>query len=62
MGKEKHPNMYGDYKICCSCKESSDIIENNRHYCASCYFRCVLGKTIEEYEKELKERELKHCD
>ena len=52
----------GHYKICCSCKESSDIIEKQKSYCASCYFRCVLGKTIEEYEKELKERELKYCD
>ena len=43
MQKEKHPNMYGDYKICCSCKESSDIIENNKHL-------------IEAYDEKFKTR------
>lgn len=60
MQKEKHTNMYGDYRTCHKCKKSADIVEKNKDYCASCYFIYVIGKPIEEYEKELKERELKY--
>jgi hypothetical protein len=52
----KHPNIYMDYRTCCKCKNSADVVEGSKDYCASCYFVHVIGMPIEEYEKKLKER------
>jgi hypothetical protein len=49
--------MYGDYRTCFRCKKSADIVEKGKDYCADCYFICIIGKPIEEYERELLERE-----
>tara|TARA_R100001015_G_C4442445_1_gene35559 strand:+ start:38 stop:220 length:183 start_codon:yes stop_codon:yes gene_type:complete len=54
--KGKHPNIYMDYRTCCKCKNSADVVEGSKDYCASCYFVHVIGMPIEEYEKKLKER------
>jgi len=53
--KGKHPNIYMDYRTCCKCKNSADVVEGSKDYCASCYFVHVIGMPIEEYEKKLKE-------
>ena len=57
-------NIYGDMTTCCRCKKKADVVEKGKHYCASCYFICFNGETIESYEKrknELEERRrIKH--
>ena len=50
-------NMYGDYRICCKCKNKADIVEKSKDYCAECWFRYFSGESIEEYEKRNNELE-----
>lgn len=52
-------NIFGDIRICCRCNKKADVVERSKDYCASCYFICFVGETIESYEKrknELEER------
>ena len=53
-----------DDRDCIRCKNKADVVEKGKDYCASCYFICFIGETIESYEKrknELEERRrIKH--
>ena len=55
----RHPNIFMDYRTCCKCKNSADVVESSKNYCASCYFIHVIGMPIEEYEKQQNELEEK---
>tara|TARA_X000001388_G_scaffold35168_1_gene24761 strand:+ start:859 stop:1038 length:180 start_codon:yes stop_codon:yes gene_type:complete len=49
-------NMYGDpKKPCCvkNCNVKADLVENGHHYCCEHYSIKILGKTLEQIEKEL---------
>ena len=51
-----------DDRDCIRCKKKADVVEKGKDYCASCYFICFIGETIESYEKrknELEERRKK---
>lgn len=55
-------NIFGDMRTCIKCKNKADVVEKGKDYCASCYFICFIGETIESYEKrknELEERRRK---
>ena len=52
-------DMYGDpKKKCCICEKGADLKEGNRYFCCDHYATNILGKTMEEIEKELKGYEL----
>ena len=53
-----------DDRDCIRCKKKADVVEKGKDYCASCYFICFIGETIESYEKrknELEERRKEKC-
>ncbi len=51
--------MYGDVRTCQTvskgkvCNEDAKLVERGRDYCCDCYSRVILGKTMEQIEKEL---------
>ena len=48
--------MYGDpKKPCCVCKKGADLNERGKRYCADHYALYILGKSMSQIEKELKE-------
>jgi len=52
-------NIFGDVQTCIKCKMKADVVEKGKDYCASCYFICFIGETIENYEKRQNELENK---
>lgn len=46
-----------DDRNCIRCKKKADVVERGKDYCASCYFICFIGETIEGYEKRINELE-----
>ena len=51
--------MYGDpKKKCCACENGADLKEGTRYFCCDHYATNILGKTMEQIEKELKGYEL----
>lgn len=50
-------NIYGDETICCVCKFHADVIENNKHYCAECWFNKFSDIPFEEVDRQIKEHE-----
>ena len=46
--------MYGDpKKPCCVCGKGADLRENTKYFCCDHYAINILGKTMEQIEKEL---------
>ena len=52
-------NIFMDDRDCIRCKKKADVVEKGKDYCASCYFICFIGETIESYEKRKNELEEK---
>ena len=50
-------NIYGDYKVCIKCKNHADVIEGTKNYCVECWFEHVEGKSFNEVNKRLKDKE-----
>tara|TARA_R100001244_G_scaffold75317_1_gene60055 strand:- start:1233 stop:1400 length:168 start_codon:yes stop_codon:yes gene_type:complete len=52
-------NIYGDYRLCKKCGMKADVVENGIDLCAECWNKKMTGKTIDEFGKELDEKENK---
>ncbi len=50
-------NIYGDYKVCIKCKDPADVVEKTKNYCVKCWFEHVEGKSFNEVNKRLKDKE-----
>ncbi|BAQ89251.1 hypothetical protein [uncultured Mediterranean phage uvMED] len=52
-------NIYGDMRTCCDCDNKADVVENNKDYCAECWWKKFsnTGTTLNKYEKQKKEQE-----
>ena len=47
-------DIYGDpKKKCFACENGADLRENNKYYCCDHYALYVLGKPLNQIEKEL---------
>ena len=44
--------------ILCKCGFKADIIDNKIHYCAECWSKKFLNKTLDELQEEQKKNEL----
>ena len=55
-------NIYGDYRLCKKCGMKADVVENGIDLCAECWNKRMTGKTIDEFGKELDEKEKKEND
>ncbi len=52
-------NIYGDMRTCVECNIHADVVENNKDYCAECWWKKFsgTGTTLKKYEKQKKEQE-----
>jgi hypothetical protein len=50
-------NIYGDYKVCIKCKDPADVVEKTKNYCVKCWFEHVEGKSFNEVNQRLKDKE-----
>tara|TARA_X000001388_G_scaffold71026_1_gene60566 strand:+ start:2109 stop:2282 length:174 start_codon:yes stop_codon:yes gene_type:complete len=52
-------DMYNDPKRkCCCCSRGADLKERSKYYCCEHYAIHILGKTMEQIEKELNKNDM----
>ena len=56
--------MYGDVRTCQTvskgkvCNEDAKLVQRGKDYCCDCYARVILGKTMEQIDKELQKEQI----